>query len=62
MLVLIEKRGMAHREALAFWNERAPNGLRYQFNAGDRKTQTGESLLSQDLRRLRDRIKRWQGG
>ena len=59
MLVLIEKRKMAHREALTFWNERAPNGPHYQFSVADRQTQTGESLLSQELRRLRQRIKRW---
>ena len=62
MLLLIKKRKMAHREALAFWNEAALQGLRYQFSAADRKTQTGESLLSQEIRRLRQRIKRWQAG
>ena len=62
MLLLIEKRKMAHREALTFWNEQTPDGLHYQFSAADRKTQTGESVLSQELRRLRRRIKRWQAG
>lgn len=60
MLVLIEKRKMSHRNALSFWNERAPSDLRYQFNAAERKTQTGESVLAQEIRRLRQRVKRWQ--
>ena len=60
MLVLIEKRKMSHRNALSFWNERAPSDLRYQFNAAERKTQTGESVLAQEIRRLRQRLKRWQ--
>ena len=60
MLVLIEKRKMSHRDALSFWNERAPRSLSFRFDATVRKTQTGESVLAQEIRRLRQRLKRWQ--
>lgn len=61
ILILIQKRKMSHRDALSFWNERAPRGLSFRFDATVRKTQTGQSLLSQELAVLGRRIARWQG-
>lgn len=58
--VLIDQRKMSHRDALGFWNDRAPPGLSLRFSAAVAKTQTGESTLSQQLGNLRRRIARWQ--
>jgi hypothetical protein len=60
MLILSDRRGMSNREALTFWNKRTLHHLRYDYTRHDDKTQSGESLLSQELARLRERLKSWQ--
>lgn len=60
MFVLIERRRMSHREALMLWNASAPHHLRYQYEPSIDRTQPGESLLSQELARLRQRLESWQ--